>query len=263
VLHFHAAGLSEIEARLPRLLRPIFRAAYGGADLAIQTSELNPPDGRRLAAHRTVIVANGVPDHPLARREPPDRAGSPPALLYVGILSESKGLLVLVEACRRLREHGIDFRLNLIGAFDSPGFELTLRGALTSAGIAERCTLLGPLAGDEKAEWFRHSDLFCYPTRFGAESFGIVLIEAMQFSLPVVATRWRGVPSVVEDGESGVLVPAGDPERLSEALKLLLTDQELRRRLGARGRELYLERFTEARYRHDMEAALSELASGR
>jgi glycosyltransferase involved in cell wall biosynthesis len=263
VLHFHAAGLSEIEARLPRPVRPIFRAAYGGAELAIQTSELNPPDGRRLAARRTVVVANGVPDHPLARRQPIDRGGDPPALLYVGILSESKGVLVLVEACRRLRQHSIEFRLNLMGAFESPGFELTLRSALTAAGLAERCTLLGPLTGDEKARWFGRSDVFCYPTRFGAESFGIVVVEAMQFSLPVVATRWRGVPSVVADGQSGVLVPAGDPERLCDALRMLLTDPELRRRMGRRGRELYLERFTEARYRRDMEAVLSELGSGR
>jgi glycosyltransferase involved in cell wall biosynthesis len=81
----------------------------------------------------------------------------------------------------------------------------------------------------------------------------------MQFSLPVVATRWRGVPSVVVDGESGVLVPVRNPARLEAALATLLQDPDLRARMGSRGRELYLQRFTDERFRRDMEAALGEL----
>jgi glycosyltransferase involved in cell wall biosynthesis len=260
VLHFHAGGVSEIEPRVPRPLRLLFRAAYGGAELAIQTSALNPPDGQRLGARRVAVVPNGVPDHPLARRprEDPDRRG-PPVILYVGVLSEGKGLLVLAEACRRLLERGIDFRLQLMGAFESTSFEAALRAALARAALNERVTFLGSLTGDAKAARFADSDVFCYPTHFDAESFGLVVVEAMQFSLPVVATRWRGVPSVVADGESGMLVPARDPERLAAALGILLEQPELRRRMGRRGRELYLDRFTEERYRREMEEALRTL----
>jgi glycosyltransferase involved in cell wall biosynthesis len=259
VLHFHAGGLSEIEARLPRPLRRLFRAAYGGAELAIQTSELNPPDGRRLGARRVVVVPNGVPDHPLAQRQPREPAASAPVLLYVGVLCEGKGLLVLVEACRRLRLRGFDFRLCLVGAFAPESFESQLRGRLAEAGLSDRTSLPGVLSGDEKAACFHSSDVFCYPTHFVAESFGIVVVEAMQFSLPVVATRWRGVPSVVSDGESGILVPVADPASLEDALATLLADAEMRRRMGRRGREFYLERFTEERFRRQMESALREM----
>jgi glycosyltransferase involved in cell wall biosynthesis len=259
VLHFHAGGLSELEPRLARPLRAAFRTAYGDADLAIQTSALNPPDGERLGARRSAIVANGVCDHPLARRQRGDHGGSPPVVLYAGVLSEAKGLLVVVEACRGLCEQGVDFQLHLMGAFESPRFESALRKAVADAGLANCTTFLGVLTGDAKAACFRASDIFCYPTHFASESFGIVLVEAMQFSLPVVATRWRGVASVVADGQSGVLVPVGDPPRLQAGLKALLEDSDLRRRMGRRGRELYLGQFTEQRYRHDMEAVLSEL----
>jgi glycosyltransferase involved in cell wall biosynthesis len=259
VLHFHAGGLSDMEARLAPPLRPLFRAAYGGADLAIQTSALNPPDGRRLGARHVAIVANGVPDHPLAREDRKERANVVPTLLYVGILSEAKGLLVLTEACRRMRKRGLAFRLHLMGAFESARFESTLRRAVIDAGLAERTTYLGALVGDEKAACFRASDIFCYPTHFEAESFGIVVIEAMQFSLPVVASRWRGVASVVAHGESGILVPVRDAPQLEAALVTLMEDPKLRLRMGRRGRELYLERFTEDRFRNDMEAVLSEI----
>ncbi|MBV9837363.1 MAG: glycosyltransferase [Solirubrobacterales bacterium] len=259
VLHFHASGVSEIEPRLARPLRILFRSAYGGAELAIQTSALNPPDGQRLGARRVAVIANGVPDHPLARRHREDRSADSPVVLYAGVVRESKGLLVLVEACRRLLSRGLDFRLQLMGSFESRRFESTLRRALADAGLAERTTLLGSLSGDAKAECFSASDIFCYPTHFEAESFGIVVIEAMQFSLPVVATHWRGIPSVVADGESGTLVPTRDPSPLAAALAMLVEDPDLRRRMGRRGRELYLERFTEDRFRHDMESVLSEL----
>lgn len=262
VFHFHAAGVSEFERCLPRAARPLFRAAYRKADLAIQTSALNPPDGERLGARRVAIVPSGIPDHPLAQEPRPERDADPPAppvLLYVGVLRESKGLLVLVEACRRLRDHGLDFRLHLMGAFESSDFESALRAALADAGLDERTLFLGSRTGEQKWECFRTGDIFCYPTYFEVESFGLVCVEAMQFSLPVVATHWRGVPSVVTDGDSGLLVPVRDPLRLAQALGTLIEDPALRRRMGSRGRELYLERFTAERFRQDMEAALCEL----
>jgi glycosyltransferase involved in cell wall biosynthesis len=259
VFHFHASGLSEIEARLPLPVRLLFRAAYGDAALAIQTSELNPPDGHRLGARRVAVIANGVPDHPLAERDRDARPHGAGTLLYAGVIAQSKGILVLVDACRQLHQQGLDVRLQLMGAFESPQFEATLRTAIDDADLTGHVEFLGSLTGDAKAARFRVSDVFCYPTYFAAESFGIVLIEAMQFSLPVVATRWRGVASVVADGESGILVATRDVAALAGALRTLLTDSELRRQMGHRGRELYLERFTEERYRDQMEAVLSEL----
>ena len=260
VFHFHASGVSELEPRLPRVLRGLFRRAYGHPDLAIQTSALNPPDGGRLGARRTVVVPNGLPDHPLARQQRDTTSDGLPIILYVGVLRESKGLLVLVEACRRLLQEGVAFRLDLMGAVESPAFERCLRDALEAAGMTGHTLFLGVRHDTAKAECFRAADIFCYPTHFESESFGIVVAEAMQFSLPVVATRWRGVPSVVDDGASGILVPVRDPAALAAALRTLLEDPQNRERMGRRGRELYLERYTEDRFRRAMEAALCELS---
>ncbi len=256
--HFSAAGLSELWPRLPRPLRPLFRIAYGEPDLAVQTSHLNPPDGRFLGAARTIVVPNGVPEHPIAREPRGVRSGAP-VLLYAGALQESKGLLVLVEACRRLSVRGLDFRLHLMGSFESVAFEAELRESIRAAGLDGRVSFLGVLTGDAQAAAYRASDLFCYPTHYEAESFGRVVVEAMQFSLPVVATRWRGVPSVVEEGQSGLLVPVHDPAALADALQRVLGDADLARRLGKRGREVYLEHFTVERWRQRMNAALLSL----
>jgi glycosyltransferase involved in cell wall biosynthesis len=84
--------------------------------------------------------------------------------------------------------------------------------------------------------------VFVMPSYY--ETFGISCLEAMAFGLPVVATRAGGLPEVVEDGVTGLLVPPGDTHALAEAIGRLLRDPDLRRRLGEAGRERVLARFT-------------------
>lgn len=254
VFHFHAGGLSQIFPRLPRLLRPLFWAAYGRPELAIQPSELNPPDSEFLHARHTVVVPGGVPDAAGAAASAGSR--QVPILLYVGVLRESKGLLVLVDACRLLFQRGLVFELHLMGHPESRAFDRQLRAAVSAARLAERTMFLGVRTGADKDRYFRGSDIFCYPTHFESETFGIVLIEAMKFSLPVVATRWRGVPGSVQEGQNGFLVPVRDSRALADKLQLLIDDPELAQQMGRRGRALYLERYTEEEFRRRMQQAL-------
>ena len=87
----------------------------------------------------------------------------------------------------------------------------------------------------------------------------MVLLEAMQFGLPVVATRWRGIPSVVADGVNGYLVPVRDSATLADRLARLLRDEALARRMGAAGRRAYEERFTLERFHRDLQAVFDSL----
>jgi glycosyltransferase involved in cell wall biosynthesis len=255
--HFHAGGLCEIYPRLPLPLRWAFRRAYGSPDLAISPSDLNPPDGTFLRARHVVVVPNGVPRLEIdparrARAELP----SVPILLYVGVLRESKGLLVLVEACRELAGRGLRFELHLVGAPESSEFERRLQDAVSTAGLGPRTRFLGTLTGGDKARAFLAATVFCYPSYFESETFGLVLLEAMQCGVPVVATRWRGIPSTVRDGDTGLLVPVHDAGALADAVASLLDDGERACAMGERGRELFEASYTEERFRERMESAL-------
>jgi glycosyltransferase involved in cell wall biosynthesis len=260
VFHFHASGLSEIHPRLPRPVRTLFHRAYRHPDLAIQPSELNPEDSTFVGAARTVVVPGGVPDLAGAAAKEASDHGGPPALLFVGVLRESKGLLVLVEAARLLAERGCAFELHLMGQFESPAFERRLRQAVAAADLSKRVIFLGVRTGADKLTCFRRADVFCYPTHFESESFGLVLLEAMQFELPVVATEWRGVPTSVREGRTGFLVPVKRPDLFADRVQRLLGDRVLAEQMGRDGRALYLELFTEQRYRRRMEDALMLLA---
>ncbi len=82
----------------------------------------------------------------------------------------------------------------------------------------------------------------------------------MQFAKPVVSTRWRGIPSVVEDGVNGYLVPVKDANAVAEKLLILSREPELRRRMGEAGRRIFEERFTLEAFHRRMEDELAALA---
>jgi glycosyltransferase involved in cell wall biosynthesis len=260
VLHFHAAGLSVFLDGHRPFLRRLALLAYGAPDGAIQTSGRNPADAAYLRARRSAVIPNGIPDQASdvpARDRPADE---PVRVLYVGKLDESKGVLVLLESVRILARRTPKFSLWLMGEFASQRFEDACRRFCAEYRLESVVQPLGQRIGDDKWDVFRRADILCFPSFFEAESFGNVALEGMMFGLPVVATRWRGIPDLVEDGETGLLVPVKDPTALAAALERLITDPQRRRLMGASGRRRYLAEFTIERHLARMEAFLGDLA---
>lgn len=260
ILHFHAGGISELYSELSPVLQFLFRLAYFKADVAIRLSELNPPDSQILRAKREFIVPYGIEDHYIPHNTGTQRQDSASEILFVGVLRESKGVLTLLEAAGILRERGLDFRLKFIGKFASEQFRRTVFKKINSHRLKRCVTYLGVLTGDEKWKAFASADIFCFPTFFEAETFGLVVLEAMQFALPVVATRWRGIPSLVKEGESGYLVPVKDSQTLAEKLEILIKCPTKARQMGQKGRELYLQHYTIDKFYRNMEAVFSSVS---
>ena len=132
-----------------------------------------------------------------------------------------------------------DARLAILGA--GP-LEAATRALAAELGLGDAVTMPGRT---EIRDWLARADVFVHTSRW--EGFGIVLLEAMLASLPVVATRVSAVPEVVVDGETGALVEAGDVAGVARELVALLADTERARRLGAAGRERALAEFSVAR----------------
>ncbi|MFD7734724.1 glycosyltransferase family 4 protein [Kitasatospora phosalacinea] len=196
----------------------------------------------RLVAVSPVSLAAGQPH---AERITPgvDLAlftpGPPPSsrgrtVLYAGRLDRTsawKGVDVLVRALPELPD---GTRLVLAGGGDAAAGHLALAQRL---GVADRVAATGELPAAEVAALMRGAALLVLPSRTEAESFGMVLAEAMACGTPVVGSAVGGIPDVIEDGVSGLLVPPGDTRALAAACTRVLTDGALADRLGAAGRE--------------------------
>jgi glycosyltransferase involved in cell wall biosynthesis len=191
---------------------------------------------RGVPADRCRLIENAIDTDEYARRtaaaEAKRRAGVPPGRLVVGAvgrLSEEKGFDVLIRAAHRLLRGGADLELLIAGEGGAgPG----LRALIGELGVAGRVHLLGHVA--DARGLYEALDVFALSSR--REGLPNVVLEALAMEVPVVATRVNGVPRLVRDGATGLLVEPDSADGLADGLARLLGDAGLRARLAAAGR---------------------------
>jgi glycosyltransferase involved in cell wall biosynthesis len=250
IYHLHGKG---IRARLAapwrrRLYRWAFREAW-----VIHLAERLVPDLEDLVPRaRVAIVPNGVAD----RRAPdPGTRGARPRLLFLSNMIESKGPLVLLEALGLLRARGVAFEATFAGSGCDDGVLDRFHAEVRRLGLERQVRYVGPAYDEAKHRLLDEHDVFVFPTC--NDAFPLVALEAMQAGIPVVTTHEGALPEIVEDGETGLLVPPRDPEALAGCLAALAADPSMRRRMGARGRERHEQRYTLAAFERNLAAALT------
>ena len=162
----------------------------------------------------------------------------PGRILAVGRLVEKKGFPVLIQACDQLARQGVPFTCDLIGSGDQ---EPALRALVRERRLDDAVRLRGAVPVEQVAVEMRTASVVVLPCVVAADgnvdALPTVLLEAMACGLPVVSTALSGIPEIVADGETGYLVPPGDPAALAAAMRRLLEDCALAERLGRAGRE--------------------------
>ncbi len=231
-----------------RMLRPLFRAAFRkmmdrpGACFIVQ----NPDDRNALIGagisepgRIRLIRGSGVDvDHFTPGHEP----GGTPTVTMVSRMLWNKGVGEMVEAARLLRKREVRARVWLVGEPDLENPESVPESELRrwhAEGVVE----WKGYVDDILAVWSQ-THVAVLPSYYG-EGVPKTMIEAAACGLPAVTADWPGCREIVHDGENGYLVPPGDAVALADAIESLLADESLRGRMGARGRELVTEAFSE------------------
>ncbi|MBW3649514.1 MAG: glycosyltransferase family 4 protein [Actinobacteria bacterium] len=230
---FHRAGASSAY----HAFRPAARALARRLNVRCAVSEDARDTASRALGGSYELVFNGIEVDRFAKADPLVVDG--PAILFIGRHEPRKGLVTLLGALSQLPG---DVRLLVAG--DGPQTaELRRR-----FGRDDRVSWLGRITDEEKARYLRSVDVFCAPSVSG-ESFGIVLLEAMAASVPIVASDLPGYRNVARPDEHALLVPPGNPAALARGLALVLGDGSLRRRLveggDARAAEFSMDRLAE------------------
>ncbi len=184
------------------------------------------------------VVYNGV-DSELFK--PDDSIPKEPnSLIVVGGAGRIKGLLYLLQALRLLKNE-MDVRLTIVG--NTPPDGKYPSSVITEYGLEDSVSFTGRISSEELVRCYSAAEVAVVPSLF--EGFGFPAAEAMSCRVPLVCTRGGALPEVTgEDGEAGMLVPAGDSEALAAAIKRLLEDELLRKKLGEGGRKRVERRFT-------------------
>ncbi|MFV2021101.1 glycosyltransferase family 4 protein [Micromonospora sp. LOL_023] len=207
------------------------RAVLTDAAAVIATSDSTARQLTRrhgLASDRVRVAVPGVAPAPLTAGDPPGGR-----LLCVASVTPRKGHDVLVDALAGVAD--LSWTCVCVGALDATAHVAHVRSRIARHGLADRVRLVGPRAGDALGDAYAGADLLVLPSH--AETYGMVVTEALARGVPVLASRVGGVPQALglaDDGTvPGMLVPPGDPSVIGAALRNWLGDADRRTRLRA------------------------------
>ena len=241
VIHQHNKGMSEDIGRWPyRWLVPL---VYRKATVVLLSWKLYPDVSCVAAKDQIVICPNGIPD-PLSVAGIHRNGGQVPRILFLSNLLAEKGVWLLLEACRILKDQNCSFICDIVGNETVDISADQLKDAVASMDLRDVVLYHGAQYGEDKVRFLSNSDVFVFPTRYKNEAFPLVLLEALQHSLPVVCSDVGGISDIVKDGDNGFLCSSDSAMDLATKLRILLDDSLLRIKMGQRGHELYRSNFT-------------------
>lgn len=234
ILHLHGSGYNEFYASLSPSLQSRVRSFFNCCSTVVVLSRFWKQfliEDVQIPQAKIVEIPNGAPAAGLPRGNRPAQAT--PTVLFLGVIGHRKGIDTLIEAFAELVGRGVAFKAICGGngeveAAKANAARLGLSGQVTFPGWVDEATV-DRLFGDV--------DIFVLPSR--AENQPVSILEAMARAVPVVSTRVGAIPEQVIDGETGLLVRAGDASGLADALERLILSPDLRRQMGEAG----LERF--------------------
>lgn len=239
VFHMHGKGIKKniINSSFNKWLYTwVFKNTY-----VICLSEKLSTDIKSVYQSVPFIVPNGIPVQPISNQALPRKNGSIPKILYVSNYVRNKGVLVLIEALGVLKNKGYDFNAKLVGAPSNLTIEM-LNTIVCKEKLAPYVQVLGPLHGDDKFVEFKNADIFVFPTY--NDSFPLVSLEAMQFSLPVISTFEGSIPDIVINNETGFLVETKNAQMLADKIEILLENKDLRIAMGEQGHVRFKNNYT-------------------
>ncbi len=240
--HIHAKGIPA-GMRTP-FRKALYAWAFKDAKVILLSPALHAGFSEVVDLKDCFVLPNGIPDAASGNgssgaQSSPDH---PPRILFLSTVGAAKGPLVLLEALSQLYNSGFEFRALFAGEWENTKIQQSFCKMVQDFGLNSAVEYCGPKYDDEKCRMLGSADLFVFPTC--NDTFPLVILEAMSFSLPVVSTYEGAIPSIVLDNETGFLAPVQNADLLADRIARLLKDPGLRKRFGQASRKRFEERFT-------------------
>ena len=241
VIHQHNKGMSRSVDKWPYCwLLPL---VYRNTKVMLLSWYLYDDISKVVGREQVLICPNGIPEIPEATNVF-ERNNPIPRLLFLSNLIESKGVYVLLDACKILKEKGYQFVCDFVGGETKQITKEIFEEKVRKRGVEHIISYKGRKYGEAKQAEFRNSDIFAFPTFYDNETFGLVNLEAMQYKLPIVTTNEGGIPDVVEHMANGLISISRDADDLAKNIAILLNDERLRKVMGEKGYQMYKEKYT-------------------
>lgn len=167
-------------------------------------------------------------------------------ILFFSNIMESKGATVLLKALCLLKDKGCIFKAIFAGKWINQDYKIIFTQLTHNFCLDKHIELKGFCSGKRKEEVFSQSDIFVFPTL--KDTWAIVILEAMEYALPVVSSEEGAIPEIITDGKEGYIVKKNDYITLAEKIETLINDKQLRLKLGENARKKVLENYSFTEY---------------
>jgi glycosyltransferase involved in cell wall biosynthesis len=182
------------------------------------------------------------------------------SLLFLSNMLVEKGVLVLLDGCRLLKEKGLSFTCHFVGGWGDISEE-TFNSIVKKSNLSDVVRAHGPKYNQEKSQFYTNADIFILPTFYRNEVFPLVLLEAMQHGIAIVSTPEGGIPDIVIEEQTGFLVPQRDVQALAKKIELLILNPELREKMGIEGKKRFENLFTIEKFEKNFAGILKKAVS--
>ena len=243
IVHYHNKGVATCQDKW--LDDKLYRIFFKNIKVILLADALYQDVEKYVKRENVFICPNGIPTS-LDVEPTSERNNVIPQLLFLSNLLVDKGVLVLLDALKILKERGYSFVCNFVGGETAEIDATRFAEEVEKRGLNDMAVYLGKKYGAEKNEEYRKSDIFIFPTL--NEAFGLVLLEAMEHALPCIATDEGGISDIVDEGETGFIVSKRNANILADKIEYLLIHPEERMRMGKLGYKKFKNQFTVGKF---------------
>ncbi len=254
IFHFHNKGVNNNKSARARML---YNYAFKNTKSILSTRYLYPDIQNYVSPQNVFYCLLGIPVidklNDQTKRIIQVKNNARCRLLFLSNMIIEKGIFVLLKACEEMYKQGLPFECHYVGGW-SEVTEEEFKNEIERKHLANVVFAHGPKYNEEKQAFYETADIFVLPTRY--DTFGLVNLEAMQNSLPIISSPEGGIPDIVVEGVTGFLVPHDNATLLAEKLTILIKNPTLRCTMGEKGRQRFFELFTLETFEKNMSQIL-------
>lgn len=236
LLHLHSYGFKKASGQ-SKFIKLIYRFIFRNTEV-ICLSEALIEDIELIYQGKVFILPNGIPQVNFVNSYNSKKQGL--TFLYLSNLLKFKGILLIMEAIQILKAKGLDFSLRVVGSEGDITYAM-LQDIVAKNNLDQHVTFLGPKFGDDKFNEFKNADVFLFPSEF--ETFGLVLLEAMQFGVPAIASSIGAIPDIIGQGR-GILLEELNANVLADKMEYMINHPEERKKMSEFGFSYFKSNFT-------------------
>ena len=251
IVHYHNKGVATRQDRW--LDDKLYRLFFKNLKVILLAEALYGDVEKYVKRENVFVCPNGIPES-LKGEPKSERNNVIPQLLFLSNLLVDKGVLVLLDALKILKEKGYSFVCHFVGGETAEIDAARFAEEVKTRGLDQMALFLGKRYGEEKNEEYDNADIFVFPT--SNEAFGLVLLEAMEHAVPCISTREGGVSAIIDDGVNGFMVEKRDANALADRIEFLLTHPEKRLPMGIAGYQKFKNEFTLPKFETRMKQIL-------